>query len=141
MEKLTLAQADTIIDQTFAKGAELGFKPLTVAVLDDGGNLVAFKKQDNSSVLRFEIARGKAFGAIGMGTSSRNLAKVAEERPSFMAALVGASGGKVVPVPGGLLVKTSGGDIIGSIGISGDNSDNDETAGKAGIEAAGLTTD
>ena len=141
MEKLTLAQADTIIDETFAKGGEMGLKPLTVAVLDDGGNLVAFKKQDNSSVMRFEIARGKAWGAIGMGTASRNLENVAKERPHFMNALVGASGGKVVPVAGGLLVKTGDGQIVGSIGVSGDTSDNDEQAGRAGIEAAGLATD
>jgi uncharacterized protein GlcG (DUF336 family) len=141
MEKLTLAQADAIIEGTFAKGAEMGFRPLTVAVLDDGGLMVAFKKQDNSSVLRFDIAQGKAYGAIGMGTPSRNLENVAKERPYFMNALIGASDGKVVPVKGGLLIKDSEGQIMGSIGVSGDNSDNDEIAGIAGIEGAGLTTD
>ena len=141
MEKLTLAQADAIIEATFAKGGEMGFKPLTVAVLDDGGLMVAFKKQDNSSVLRFDIAKGKAYGAIGMGTNSRNLANVAKERPHFINALIGASDGKVVPVAGGLLIKTADGQIIGAIGVSGDTSDNDEIAGIAGIEAAGLATD
>ena len=141
MEKLTLAQADAIIEATFAKGGEMGFKPLTVAVLDDGGLMVAFKKQDNSSVLRFDIAQGKAYGAIGMGTNSRNLANVAKERPHFINALIGASDGKVVPVAGGLRIKTADGQIIGAIGVSGDTSDNDEIAGIAGIEAAGLATD
>ena len=96
MEKLTLAQADTIIDKTFAKGGEMGLKPLTVAVLDDGGNLVAFKKQDNSSVMRFEIARGKAWGAIGMGTASRNLENVAKEpEVVFLADILNQAGAKI----------------------------------------------
>ena len=138
MEKLTLAQADAIIEGTFAKGGEMEFRPLTVAVLDDGGLMVAFKKQDNSSVLRFAIAQGKAYGAIGMGTNSRNLAGVAQERPHFINALIGASDGKVVPVPGGILIKNADGDIMGSIGVSGDTSDNDEIAGNAGIEGGGL---
>ena len=141
MTKLTLAQADAIIEGTFAKGAQMGLKPLTVAVLDDGGLMVAFKKQDNSSVLRFDIAQGKAYGAIGMGTATRNLVGVAKERPHFINALIGASSGKMVPVPGGLLVKTKDGQILGAIGVSGDTSENDEIAGVAGIEGVGLTTD
>ena len=97
--------------------------------------------QRGGDVLRFDIAQGKAYGAIGMGTNSRNLANVAKERPHFINALIGASDGKVVPVAGGLLIKTADGQIIGAIGVSGDASDNDEIAGIAGIEAAGLATD
>ena len=103
MAKITLAQADAIIDGAMAKGREMDFKPLSVAVLDDGGNLVAFKKSDNSSLMRFQIATGKAWGSLGMGTSSRNLANVYEQRPHFIEALMDASGGRVVPVAGGVL--------------------------------------
>lgn len=139
MAKLTLAQADTIIDTAIAKGVEEGFKPLSVAVLDDGGNLVAFKKSDNSSVLRFNIAMGKAFAAIGMHTPSKALEQVAKDRPHFATALAAASNGRFVPVAGGSLIKDADGTVIGSVGVTGDTSDNDEMAGLAGIAAAGLT--
>ena len=141
MTKLTLEQAITIIDAAFAKGAKIDCKPLSVAVLDDGGNLIAFKKQDNSSVMRFDIAMGKAWGAIGMGTSSRNLETRAKERPYFINALIAASGGKLVPVAGGLVIYSDKGEVLGAVGISGDTSDRDEECGIAGIEAAGLKAD
>ena len=139
MTRLTLEQASAIVEATLAKGAEMALNPLTVAVLDDGGSLKAFKRQDGpGAALRPQVATGKAFGAVGMGRSSRMLDTMAKERPHFMNALVGASQGRVVPVPGGVLIKDSGGDIIGAVGVSGDTSDNDEAAAVAGIEAAGL---
>ena len=139
MTKLTLEQASGIIDAALARGAELGLSPLTVAVLDDGGHLIAFKRQDKSSIMRYEIANGKAWGALGMGRSSRGLAQLAEQRPMFVSALAAASAGRMVPVPGGVLVRDADGAVIGAVGISGDTSDNDEDCAFAGIKAVGLT--
>ncbi len=139
MTKLTLEQASGIIDAALARGAELESNPLTVAVLDDGGHLIAFKRQDKSSIMRYEIASGKAWGALGMGRSSRGLAQLAEQRPIFVSALAAASAGRLVPVPGGVLVRDADGAVIGAVGISGDTSDNDEDCAIAGIKAVGLT--
>ena len=139
MAKLTLEQASVICDATLAKGKKMGLNALTVAVLDDGGHLKAFKREDGpGAALRPHVAYGKAYGAVGMGRSTRMLSGLAEERPQFAAALVGVSDGRFVPVPGGVLIKDGDGEIIGSVGVSGDTSDNDEAAGAAGIEAAGL---
>ncbi len=141
MTKINLEQANTIIQAALKRGAETDCSPLTVAVLDDGGHLVAFQRQDNSAIMRYEIATGKAWGALGMGRSSRGLAEVAAERPSFVNSLMAASGGRLVPVPGGVLVRDSNGVVMGAVGISGDVSDKDEDCGMAGIKAAGLTAD
>jgi uncharacterized protein GlcG (DUF336 family) len=141
MTKLTLDQANTIIAQALAKGAELKLKPLGVAVLDAGGHLIAFQRQDGASFMRLDIASGKAYGALAMGAGSRWLNNVAGERPHFVNALATASGGRIVPVPGGVLARDGGGDIVGAVGISGDTSDNDEACAIAGIEAVGLTGD
>ncbi len=140
MPQLTLDHARTILDAALAKAVERGFKPLAVAVLDARGALKAFAAQDGTSLKRGEIARGKADGALAMGVGSRGLAKMAAERPSFVAAVTHAVGGSLVPVPGGVLV-TSGGDVIGAVGVSGDLSDHDEICAVAGIEAAGLEAD
>lgn len=138
MARLTLEQAAMIVDVTLAKGREMGLNPLTVAVVDDGGHLKAFKREDGpGAALRPQVATGKAVGAVGMGRSSRQLGAMAEERPHFLAALVGASQGRLIPVPGGVLVK-DGDEIVGAVGVSGDTSDNDEAVAVAGIEAAGL---
>ena len=142
MTILTLDQASTIIDAALAKGRELNLKPLTVVVLDDGGNLKAFKREDGpGAALRPQIAYGKAFGAVGMGLASRLLEKRAIERPQFIDAVAGASGGRLVPAAGGVLIRDADNEIIGAVGISGDTSDNDAICGVAGIEAAGLTAD
>ena len=142
MRRLTLDQASTIVDAALAKASELGLQPVTVAVLDDGGHLKVFKRQDGpGAALRPHIAIGKAWGAVGMGIASRALEQRALERPHFVNALVGASGGRLVPVAGGVLIRDADGEIIGSVGISGDTSDNDEACAVAGIEAAGLTAD
>lgn len=138
MAKLTLGKASTIVDVTLQKGKEMGLDPLTVAVLDDGGSLKAFKREDGpGAAMRPQVAMGKAFGAVGMGRSSRALGNMAEERPHFMVALAAVSQGRLVPVPGGVLIK-DGDEIVGSVGVSGDTSDNDEAAAIAGIEAVGL---
>ena len=141
MPKLTLDQANTICRVALEKAREIDCKPLAVAVLDDGGHVKAFQREDNTSILRFEIAYGKAYGSLGMGASSRVLAGVAAERPAFIQALTAASGGRVIPVPGGVLIRDSGGTILGAVGISGDTSEMDEECAIAGIAAADLTAD
>tara|TARA_Y100000588_G_scaffold171353_1_gene185266 strand:+ start:63 stop:491 length:429 start_codon:yes stop_codon:yes gene_type:complete len=139
MAKLTLEQANTIVSESLRKGNEMGLNPLTVAVVDDGGNLKAFAREDGpGAALRPQIATGKAFGAVGMGLSTRAIGDRVLDRPHFGVALVGASDGRLVPVPGGVLIK-DGDEIIGAVGISGDTSDNDEAAAVAGIETANLT--
>ena len=139
MTKLTLDQAAKIIDAAFAKGRDIDCRPLTVAVLDAGGHLLAFMRQDLSGILRPEIATGKAYGALGFGLGSRELKG---KNPLFLAAVASASGGRMVPVPGGVLVRgKKDGEIIGAVGISGDNSGNDEACAIAGIEACGLDAD
>jgi len=138
MTELTLAMANTIIAAAFEKGAEAKMKPLTIAVLDAGGHLKAFQKQDGASMLRYEIASGKAYGALAVGMGSRWLDQTARERPHFIEGLNAVSGGRIVPVPGGVLIRDQTGKLLGAVGITGDTSDNDELAAVAGIEAAGL---
>jgi len=135
--RMTLALASTIVDAALKAGREHGFMPLSVAVLDAGGHLVAFKREDKSGILRFDIAFGKAWGALGMGFGSRELFNRTNANPTFMAALTAVSGGRLVPVPSGVLILSEG-EIIGAVGISGDNSDNDEICAVAGVVAAGL---
>ena len=135
--RMTLDLASTIVDAALKAGREHGFMPLSVAVLDPGGHLVAFKREDGSGILRFDIAFGKAWGALGMGFGSRELFNRTAANPTFMAALAAVSGGRLVPVPSGVLAL-SGGEVIGAVGISGDNSDNDEKCALAGLAAAGL---
>jgi uncharacterized protein GlcG (DUF336 family) len=132
-----LATARTIIATALQFGHDKGFKPLTVVVLDAGGNVVAAEREDGSSNKRFEIAHGKAFGAISIGIGSRALMARAEQQPYFIAAAGAAIGGALVPVPGGVLIQ-DGGVTVGAVGVSGDTSDNDEAAAVAGIEATGL---
>jgi uncharacterized protein GlcG (DUF336 family) len=115
--------------------------PLTVAVLDAGGHLVAFLREDRSGILRPDIAIGKAWGAIGMGISSRLIRDRLADRPSFQSALAAVSGGKFVPVPGGVLIRDDDGTVLGAVGVSGDTSDKDEVCAIAGIKAAGLRPD
>ena len=134
---LTLETASTIVEAALAAGREHKFLPLTVAVLDAGGHLVAFKREDGSGILRFDIATGKAWGALGMGFGSRELFNRTQANPTFMAALATASAGRLVPVPSGVLILDEG-HVIGAVGISGDNSDNDEICALAGVAATGL---
>ncbi len=141
MSTVTLAQASIIVDTALKKGRETKSAPLTVAVLDPGGHLVAFKREDKSGILRFDIAYGKAWGALGMGFGSRALFGRAAQNPGFFTALAAASGGRMVPNPGGVLIRNAEGDVIGAVGISGDTSDRDELCAVAGIEAAGLKAD
>jgi uncharacterized protein GlcG (DUF336 family) len=141
MSVVTLAQASTIVDAALKKGRDTNCAPLTVAVLDAGGHLVAFKREDKSGLLRFDIAFGKAWGALGMGFGSRTLAARAAKTPQFFTMLAAASEGRMVTNPGGVLIRNAAGDVIGAVGISGDTSDKDEACAIAGIETAGLNAD
>lgn len=141
MSSLGLTVANTIVEAALKRARELNTAPLAVAVLDETGQLKAYQREDQTSLLRTDIAVGKAWGALGLGRSSRLLGKVAEERPAFIQALSVMAGGKLVPVPGGVLIRAEDNTIIGAVGISGDTSDIDETCAVAGIEAAGLRAD
>lgn len=139
---VTLAQASTIVDATLKKARELKQMPQTVVVLDAGGHIVCAKREDGSGIIRYDIAFGKAYGALGMGWGSRTMMERAAQNPNFLTAIVAASGGRMVPNPGGVLIRdNSSNGIIGAVGISGDTGDNDEIIAIAGIEAAGLKAD
>lgn len=138
---LKLDAARRILDAGLAEARAKQMKPLAIAVVDARGALIAFAAEDGTSLKRDAIARGKADGAIALGISSRAIAKMAVDRPHFVAAVTHAVGGSLVPVPGGVLIRDQAGLIIGAVGISGDTSDNDEIAAVAGIEGAGLKAD
>jgi uncharacterized protein GlcG (DUF336 family) len=138
---VTLAQASSIVDVALKKARELKQMPQTLVVLDIGGHVVCAKREDGSGIIRFEIAVGKAYGALGMGWGSRTMMERAAQNPNFLTAIAAASGGRLVPNPGGVLIRDAGGTIIGALGISGDTADNDENIAVAGIEAAGLKAD
>lgn len=136
---MTLERASAIVAATLAAGAELGLKPLSVAVLDPGGHLIAFQRQDGASTLRPQIAVAKAAGALALGISSRKIGDMAAERPSFVASLGPIAQGGIVPAAGGVIVVDADGRAIGAVGVTGDTSDQDERCALAGIAAAGLT--
>ena len=136
---ITLSQARQVVDASLAKGRELGLKPLSVVVLDTRGSLVAALSEDGCAQLRPKVAHGKANAAIGLGMGTRALMDRAEQQAYFVQAVNGVLGGDMVPVPGGVLIRTAEGELVGAVGISGDTSDNDEAAAIAGIEAAGLS--
>jgi uncharacterized protein GlcG (DUF336 family) len=138
MARLTLELAVRVIDGALARGAELGCAPLTVVVLDAGGHDLALKRQDGSGILRADIARGKAWGALGMGFSSRDLGERAQKVPAFFGALAAVSQGRLVPAAGGVLIYDEGRNVVGAVGISGDTSDRDEDCALRGVTAAGL---
>ena len=138
---VTLAQASTIVDTALKKARELNQMSQTVVVLDSGGHVVAAKREDGSGIIRFEVAVGKAYGALGMGWGSRTMMERATQNPNFLSAIVGASGGRLVPNPGGVLIRDANNLIVGAVGISGDTADNDEIIAVIGIEAAGLKAD
>jgi uncharacterized protein GlcG (DUF336 family) len=141
MTTLTLEKAACIVDAALRRGRELHLKPLTVAVLDAGGHLLAFKREDRSGILRPEIAQAKAWGALGMGLGSRALAQRAMAAPAFFVSLASTSEGRLIPVPGGVLIRGTDGEVLGAVGISGDHPDQDEACGVFGVENAGLTAD
>jgi len=138
---ITLKLAQTIVENTLIKARNSGFKPLSVAVLDARGAVIAVASEDGASFKRFQIAHGKAHGALSFNVGSRALGVMAAERPHFFAGAAHAVGGALIPVAGGVLIKNTENLVLGAVGVSGDTSDNDETAAVAGIVAAGLVAD
>lgn len=138
MAEISLTRARKIIRKTFEKGRADGFKPLSVVVLDTGGHVKAFEREDGASPGRFAIAHGKAYGAIMLGMAGRAQMARADQQAYFMAAMNGLYGGKVVPVPGGVLLRDGNDRIVGAVGVTGDTSDNDVIAAVAGVEAVNL---
>jgi uncharacterized protein GlcG (DUF336 family) len=139
MSRISLQQANNIIEAALARGSEMKLKPLSVSVLDAGGHMIAFQRQDRASSLRERIASGKAAGALALGVSSRKIGEMAADRPSFVASLGAMATHGIIPAAGGVIVVDGEGLPIGAVGITGDSSDNDEICALAGIAAAGLT--
>lgn len=141
MESVSLEAASIIIDQALAKGRAMDFKPLAVAVLDPRGCLKAYKAEDGASLMRFDIAFGKAWGALGMGFGGRELERRGDAYGIFFNSLQVMSEGKIVPAAGGVLIRNDAGQVVGAVGVSGDGSENDELCAIQGIAAAGLKPD
>lgn len=138
MSEISLRRARSIIRGILSKGREMELKPLSVVVLDSGGHVKAFEREDDAAPGRFAIAHGKAYGAIMLGMAGRAQMARAEQQAYFMAAVNGVYGGQVIPVPGGVLVRDKQNRIIGAIGVTGDTSENDADAAIAGIEGVSL---
>jgi uncharacterized protein GlcG (DUF336 family) len=136
---LPLSKATAIIDAALERARAENFAPLAVAVLDAGGHLVAYKREDGAGIVRFDIAFGKVWGSLGMGFGSRELTERAEKNPTFIGVLSTVSGGRMVPSPGGVLILDDSRTVVGAVGISGDIGGNDEICAVAGIEAAGFS--
>jgi uncharacterized protein GlcG (DUF336 family) len=138
---ITLKIAQTVVQHALAQARKSGLRPLSVAVLDARGAVIAVASEDGASFKRFQVAHGKAHGALSFNVGSRALGVMAAERPHFFAGAAHAVGGALVPVAGGVLIKNTEGAVLGAVGVSGDTSDNDEVAAIAGIVAAGLAAD
>ncbi len=141
MTAITLAQAERIIDAIIERGGALNCRPLSVIVVEPGCKVKAFKKEDGSSMIRFEMAYGKAYAALSLGRSSRLIRERAQEKPIFMRYLIAASGEQIFPEGGGMLIRTADGEVIGAVGVTGDTEDRDEELAIHGIHVAGLKTD
>jgi uncharacterized protein GlcG (DUF336 family) len=140
MTKLTLAQANKIIEAAFAEARKMKVKPLAVAVLDEAGHVRSLQREDDASMFRNDVATGKAWAAVGMGASSRTLLQRAKENPHFYGALSATAQGKFLPQTGAVLIKDKDGNILGAAGASGGTGDEDEAVCIAGIAAAGLVS-
>ena len=138
---ITLRQSEVIIDGILARGRELGCRPLSAVVVEPGAKVKAFKKEDGSSMMRFEMAFGKAYAALALGRSSSLVRERAEERPMFMDYLIDTSDRQIFPEGGGMLVRDAAGSVIGAVGVTGDTQERDEELCAHGIRAAGLRTD
>jgi uncharacterized protein GlcG (DUF336 family) len=140
MTQLSLEQAQKIIEGARAKSKAAGYQPMGIAVLDAAGHVKAFVSEDGASMFRFDIARAKAWGAVGMGVSSRTLAERAKGNPNFFVALAATSEGKFLPQPGAVVIKDAQGQVLGAVGASGGTGDEDEEICRAGVAAAGLVS-
>jgi uncharacterized protein GlcG (DUF336 family) len=141
MPELSLKDANTIIEHALIRARQMKIKPVTVVVLDASGELVAMQREDGASMFRFDVARGKAWGAAAMGVSSRALANRAQENPNFMITLAATAQGRFLPQPGGVLIRDAAGQILGAAGASGGTGDEDEAICAHGIEQAGHAAD
>jgi uncharacterized protein GlcG (DUF336 family) len=141
MSRLTLKQANTIIEKALEKAREMKIKPLSVVVLDDAGNVRSAQREDGASMFRFDVALGKAWASVAMGVSSRALLKRAKDNPNFFITLAATAKGKFLPQTGGVLIKSEKGEILGAAGASGGTGEEDEAACVHGIEQAGLAPD
>ena len=141
MTAITLAQTERLIDAILKRGAELDCRPLAVIVVEPGCKVKAFKKEDGASMIRFEMAYGKAYAALAMGRSSRLVKVRAEQKPLFMRYLISASGEQLFPEGGGLLIRDGAGEVISAVGVTGDSEERDEELAAHGIHAIGLRTD
>src|ERR671918_623639 len=141
MSTLTLEQANRIIAAVLKRGAELDCRPLSVIVVEPGCKVKAFQKEDGSSMIRFEMAYGKAYAALAMGRSSKLVKVRAEEKPTFMRYLQSATGDQIFPEGGGLQIRNAEGEVIGAVGVTGDTEDKDEELAAHGIRSVGLKTD
>jgi uncharacterized protein GlcG (DUF336 family) len=138
VSNLTLQQAQTIIDAALKKSKASGYQPMGIAVLDASGNLKAFASEDGASMFRFDVARAKAWGAVGMGVASRKLAERAKDNPNFFVALAATADGKFLPQTGAVVIRDAQGTLLGAVGASGGTGDEDEAICIAGVQAAGL---
>lgn len=136
-----LGVASKIIDTALDLARSRKLRPMTIAVLDSGGDLVAFKREDGTGIRRYDIVIGKAFGALVMNRSSRAIGAMAERAPMFIQTLAMATAGRVIPTPGGVLITNQDGRIVGSVGSSGDDADADEAIAIAAVRAAGFIPD
>jgi uncharacterized protein GlcG (DUF336 family) len=140
MTALTLTQANSIINAALERAKELGYLPMAVVVLDDAGHVKAVQRQDGASMFRVDVATGKAWGAVGMGVSSRVLGDRAKSNPNFFLSLAATSSGKFLPQPGAVLIKSPDGIVLGAVGASGGTGDEDEAICAHGVEACGLSS-
>ena len=138
---ITLEQANDIIIAIFARGRELDCRPLSVIVVEPGAKVKAFQKADDSAMMRFEMAYGKAYAALALGRSSSLVRLRTEERPLFMQYLMRASDDQIFPEGGGMLIRGEKGELLGAVGVTGDTQERDEELAAHGIRAAGLKTD
>lgn len=136
--RLSLEQARTMVRAAIDAARERELKPMIVVVLDGGGHPVALEREDGAGIARFEIARGKAWVALGVGMASGAFGAANQDRPAFLGSVSDATGGRAVPVGGGVPVLDEAGEIIGAVGVSGDTSEADEDVAVAGVEASGL---
>jgi uncharacterized protein GlcG (DUF336 family) len=138
---IKLEQANRIIGAIFARGRELGCRPLSVVILESGAKVKAFQKEDDSAMMRFEMAYGKAYAALALGRSSSLVRMRTEERPLFMQYLIRVSGDQIFPEGGGMLIRDNDGEVLGAVGVTGDTQERDEELAAHGIRTASLKTD
>ncbi|MGA2995787.1 GlcG/HbpS family heme-binding protein [Bradyrhizobium sp.] len=141
MTAITLEQANCIIEAIIKRGAEMECRPLSVVVVEPGCIVKAFQKEDGSSMVRFEMAFGKAYASLALGRSSSLVRIRNEEKPAFMSYLFRATDDKIFPEGGGMLIRASNGKVVGAVGVTGDTEEKDEELAAFGIRAAGFKTD